>query len=166
MLLVALFVASVAYAQQPGIHDPLMGKSIVDQSLQAKLPHTFDIQMQQPVKKAGISDPKAVVWKWDTITTYTVLDTLYRLIQTFDMNGNILTYFIEVVNNNAWVVLWRHTYINDVNGNILSDLFETKDTSNNWINSTRTTCTYNANGQLLTKLTEGWYNNTWNTSSN
>jgi hypothetical protein len=66
-----------------------------------------------------INNSNELVWKWDTLKIYNTSDTLmYRLIKTFDTNGNVLTYLTENWLNNTWVNISKETYTYDAKSKI------------------------------------------------
>ena len=111
-------------------------------------------------EKMNLFNPKSLTWNWDTIVTYDTIGLYQRHIQTFDLNGNVLTYCMQQWETNAWVNDWRNTYTYDANGNMLTSLGEEWQ-NNAWVNDYRWTYTYDANGNMLTDLRERWQTNVW-----
>jgi hypothetical protein len=147
-----------------------------------------------PKLKMNTYNPKAIVWRCDTITAFDSLDSkVVRRISNYSINGNLLVeytqkwnantwiddsrytptydpngYIISGLNenwsNNSWINNYKRSFTNDANGNMLTYLFE-EWSNNSWMNYGKHTYTYNSNGNMLTELQESWNNNTWTNSS-
>ena len=104
---------------------------------------------------------ESLIWKPDTIITYDAIDTLLnRYTHTCDSNGNLLTELYETWQSSAWVNSFRYTYTYDGNGNRLTVLYENWQ-SGAWVNSVRGSYTYDSNGNRLTELYESWQSGAW-----
>ncbi|MFI5252266.1 MAG: T9SS type A sorting domain-containing protein [Bacteroidota bacterium] len=115
-----------------------------------------------------------------------------RVTYTYDANRKMLSKLNELWNS-GWVNSFQSIYINDGNGNMISEL-EQRWVNGEWVNATRSTysyngdgkkltflyefasdgqwtnyeCdtyTYNANGNLLSELDDLWLNNQWMNSN-
>ena len=113
------------------------------------------------IKKLNLLNTKSLVWKWDTIITFDILNSRHqRLTQICDTQGNVLIRTAEYWQTNAWVNYERYTYTYDTNGNMLTYIREQWQT-NSWVNYGRATYTYDANGNMLTDIREQWQTNAW-----
>ena len=122
-----------------------------------KLNKYLDLNQIVTNKKTSV---KSTVWEWDTILTYDTLGLFQRHIQTYDANGQILTYLKEDWLSNTWENSYKSASTYDVNGNKLT-FISSKWLNNAWENLLKLTETYDIDGNNLTNLFENWQNNAW-----
>jgi hypothetical protein len=79
----------------------------------------------------------------------------YRETDTYDANGNMLSWLEEQWTNGQWVNSSRGTYTYDANGKLTSSLSE-QWMNGQWVGQYRETYTYDANGNTLSWLDEEW----------
>lgn len=104
----------------------------------------------------NVHNPVSVSWQLDSLAIYDEWGIIERRINSFDVNGYLLTELIDFGLQNSE----RYTYTYDSDGNRLTSLVEKWD-NNTWKEFERSTATYE-NNKLLTYFTEIFWNaNTW-----
>jgi hypothetical protein len=83
-----------------------------------------------------------------------------RLTSTYDINGKVLTYLFEQWLNSAWSNILRYTYTYDYYGNFLTFLYE-QWLNGMWVNNYTYSVTYDNNGNMLTEIQQLWSNGAW-----
>lgn len=123
-----------------------------------------------------------------TNTNNNGLENYKRVTNTFDANNNRLTNLTETWDNGSWIngdkfvmtytpqgfeesytrQLWQNGWKNqngeiktfDANGNVITRIARTW-VNNAWVNDSRNTYTYDTDNRQLTDLKELWTNNAW-----
>jgi hypothetical protein len=87
-----------------------------------------------------------------------------RILNSFDINNNLIEYSYQNWDGSSWVNYWRYSYSYDSNGNQVERITQNWDGSN-WINNQLDTYTYDSNNKMITSLSQGWDGSNWYSGS-
>ncbi len=83
-----------------------------------------------------------------------------RYTYSYDSNGNILTELVSTWNSSAWMDYTRVNYTYDTQNNLITEFSELW-SNTKWVNAGRHTYTYDSQGNKMTDLYEFWATNAW-----
>jgi hypothetical protein len=115
---------------------------------------------QIPLQNTSSFGPESLVWRWDSIIAYNTSSVTQRQRQICDNHGVIMSQTTEVWKGTAYVDSLRTTFTYNASGYPDTTLVELWQT-NTWVQNRRTTFAYDATGKLLAEFIETWQTTAW-----
>jgi hypothetical protein len=83
-----------------------------------------------------------------------------RILNSFDINNNLIEYSYQNWDGSSWVNYWRYLYLYDLNGNKIERITQNWDGSN-WSNNQLDTYTYDSGNNMINSLSQFWDGSNW-----
>lgn len=130
------------------------------------LPENFNIRLDQKKLSKIASkyrEPVNLIYTLDTVIIYSINENPERNIYSYSVSGRQLTHLIQTLISEQWVNFTSETCTYDAYGNVLTSLWKVWK-NGEWINSNRETYGYNSNRNKTSFLRELWNNEKWENS--
>gem|GEM_PF-2930681 len=103
------------------------------------------------------------VWHWDTtLNRWQKYERIMEL--TYDENNRFISEIWQEFTGSEWINTMRLSYSYDVNGNIVSQLYESW--NGNWINNQRSLNSYDNRNNRTSRSIQTWNGNYWTNAFN